>query len=369
MKKIFKFIINRLVEATKLLIVIILSFILFVYAFSVKNNITFKTTLSYLQSVGNELLHSQNIIKIPDYTTPEDSVQASTVPTPNNNYYYYSQLNNSAKMIYSTLEKNIDNLKKENYIIDFYNTFNDLLHNPVGQYQLNKDFQSALDAFFYDHPELFYIDLTKISLVINSISFGPMTTYTVQIAPKDNKSYLHDYFDSEEKLALAITKVENIKNKIIDIVKDYELYDQILHVHDMLVNSLKYDYTLSKPNIYNIYGALVEKEVVCEGYAKSFKYIMDALDVECILVVGTASSDLTKAEAHMWNYVKLDNKWYGVDVTWDDSMSGSGISSAIRHNYFLKGVNTFSVSHYPSGRMSEKGMLFSLPTLCDENYK
>ena len=72
----------------------------------------------------------------------------------------------------------------------------------------------------------------------------------------------------------------------------------------------------------------------------------------------------------MWNYVKLNDKWYGVDTTWDDPVFINNPSkNVIRHNYFCKGDNVFIESHFPSNKISDTGMRFTLPTLSYNNYK
>ena len=58
-----------------------------------------------------------------------------------------------------------------------------------------------------------------------------------------------------------------------------------------MVDNIKYDETVSKINRSNIYGTFVEREVTCAGYAKAFKYVMDKLNFECIIVQGTATSE------------------------------------------------------------------------------
>ena len=117
-------------------------------------------------------------------------------------------------------------------------------------------------------------------------------------------------------------------------------------------------------------GALIKNKVVCEGYAKAFKYLLDSLKIECILVSGTAINSSGESESHMWNYVKLDDKWYAVDVTWDDPIIIGGRNpNNLRHDYFLKGSNTFIYSHYANGKMSDTGMFFSIPLLSDKNYR
>ena len=37
---------------------------------------------------------------------------------------------------------------------------------------------------------------------------------------------------------------------------------------------------------------------------------------------------------HIWNYVKLNDQWYHLDLTWDDPVSTSG-ENILTHNFFL----------------------------------
>ncbi len=344
----------------KFIFTVFIAFLAFAYMFSLKSNMSFQSTISYFKSVSGELFdinNSKNILE-------DDN---NIIVTSSNNNYYYNQLDNNGKIIYSSLEKNIDNLKTDNYILDFSTTFNDLLNTTTGQYKLNKAFQSALDAFFYDHPELFYLDLSNFTLNTKCISIGALKTYTVEITPKNN-CYLHSSFPTIQEATVAINLVENIKNIIVDNVYGYNIYDKIKYVHDTLIKSIEYDSDFK--NSHNIYGAFVDQKVVCEGYAKAFKYLMDELDIECILVSGTATNSSGKEESHMWNYVKLNNQWYGVDVTWDDPIiNGGAYKNNLRHYYFLKGKSTFNTSHSSNGKISETGMFFNLPILSNSNYK
>ena len=109
-------------------------------------------------------------------------------------------------------------------------------------------------------------------------------------------------------------------------------------VHDYLIDNAEYDQTLAKPNIRNIYGTLIEKSCVCEGYAEAFKYLLDALDIPCVIVSGTATNSQGETENHAWNYVQLNGIWYAVDCTWDDPIIiGNGkINESIKYQYFFK---------------------------------
>ena len=98
---------------------------------------------------------------------------------------------------------------------------------------------------------------------------------------------------------------------------------------------------------------------VCEGYARAFKLICDALEIPCVLVSGNANS-----EKHMWNYVQMENGyWYAVDVTWNDSTGKNG--------YFLVGKDVMSKEHTASNVIMSSGQLtnFCTPVLSQSAYE
>lgn len=377
MKNIVDSFIRFLINSVIILVIVGLGIIAFVIVLSKTGNIALEENISYVQSFKPEnttsvvsTLPKKEIVNMQSGSLSNNTSLSNTSgTTQEKSFYYYQQLDSNGKLIYDTLYQNIPNLKKENYVIDFGKQFNTLLNQPSGQIRLNQSFQSALDAFFYDHPELFYLELTKITMFMKYTTIGPITTYTVSLVPENNGNYLNSYFFNEVKTDAAIHKVEDVRNSILKKVSTNDSdYEKVKIVHDSLVKMLEYE--SSRANIHNIYGSLVEKKAVCEGYAKAFKYILDSLDIPCILVCGMATNSNSQTENHMWNYVQLNGIWYGVDVTWDDPIiiGGNSNSSTIRHTYFCKGNSTFSRSHIPSGSISNEGQIFKLPTLASKNY-
>lgn len=341
-------------------------FIIFIHLLGNNHSLLENGILPYISNSSNNSASILNEITLNNNNKNSNIVSNTTNIA---KYYYYQQLDYHAKLIYSALENNITYLTQNNYKIDFGTTFNDLLNQSNGKNVLDKTFQSALDAFFYDHPELFYLDLTKISLITKSTTFGTKTTYRVSLEPTNGNHYLSNNFSNQIQVQSAITQVESLKNSIINQLSGND-YDKVLTVHDTLVDLIEYDTSYHRANTHNIYGAFIEHKVVCEGYAKSFKYIMDALNIPCILISGTATNSSGRTESHMWNYVQLNGNWYGVDLTWDDPVVVGGPSkNIIRHNYFLKGYSAFASSHKIENKVSENGMSFSYPNLSSNNYQ
>jgi transglutaminase/protease-like cytokinesis protein 3 len=199
-------------------------------------------------------------------------------------------------------------------------------------------------------------------------TFGPKQTYRVSIGPNENVSYLSSTFSNYNDVIMAESQIESVINSFY-ISNSSTTYGKIKLAHDNLVENTEYDSTISKNNIYNMYGALIGKEAVCEGYAKAFKYIMDKIEIPCIIACGTGQNSKGETESHAWNYVYLDNNWYAVDTTWDDPVIiGFGnATNEMRYRYFLKGSADFTKDHFEDGKLIGT-FRFSYPALSVSNY-
>jgi len=140
------------------------------------------------------------------------------------------------------------------------------------------------------------------------------------------------------------------------------------NIHDYIINKLTYatsavkeEQSTGKTNytIRSVYTAFTGTQVVCEGYAKAFKYLCDMYDIPCIMVVGVATNS-SGSENHMWNLVMFDGEWYTVDPTWDDPVGGTE-----RESYFLAGqktvVDKMTVSSSHNTDLTTETYGFSLP--------
>lgn len=282
--------------------------------------------------------------------------------------YYYMQLNEYGKIIYNKMYSNLENLKKGTYVIRFDIEFNDLLQEEEGSLVLENAFQSSLNALIYDNPELFYIDITKMYLYTETTTIIIKKTYKVYIGPEEGKTYLADAFASKEEVETALNKVNEKVENIKQMITGTD-YLKVKAVHNYLIDNIEYDQTISKPNIYNIYGALIDGVTVCEGYAKAFKYILNELGIDCMFVCGIGTNSRGETQNHAWNYINLGGSWYAVDVTWDDPLiiGGGILTDLYRYKYFLKGSNDFYNDHIEDGNIID-GVKFYYPVLSQNNY-
>ena len=284
--------------------------------------------------------------------------------------YYYNQLEEPAKIMYATILENVEALKSGTESIKFPSTVSDSIKEIGGSGDDNY-FQSAWDAVNMDNLELFFVDTNNLSLSTRTSSFLSYKSYGFTLSPQSGTTYYNSSFSSKEKIDDALNQIKKVANNVVSNATGSR-YNKILYVHDWLVDNLEYDG--NGKNKDNIYGTFVDKKVVCEGYAEGLKYLLDKLNIPCVLVYGIGFDENGNQEAHAWNYVQMeDGMWYAVDTTWDDPIyvgsSNSIIQNDYKHSYFLKGSKTFNVNHVSNGDVSGSGQDFKYPELSEKDYR
>ena len=86
--------------------------------------------------------------------------------------YYYNQLDTYSKSIYMALEKNKENMKTGTFQINIDTDFSPLLSQSNGEDLLGDYYQSAIVAYRYDNPDVFYIEFEKLYLNIETTTRG-----------------------------------------------------------------------------------------------------------------------------------------------------------------------------------------------------
>ena len=155
--------------------------------------------------------------------------------------------------------------------------------------------------------------------------------------------HFSEYFEEHWRLS----EDERAK-EAVEISKELDsLYEKVNKVHDYICRKATYDYNeyngmmkddydYKYADAHEVVGFLLDGKIVCDGYAYTYQWLLDYLGIESIVVYGTSTINGSK-EGHAWNKVRLDNKWYNIDVCWADTGEG--------RQYFLKSDDYFE-SHY-----------------------
>ena len=254
--------------------------------------------------------------------------------------YYYNHLSNDklAENFYKAFETLADNGEFKKGTIEY-----DLIANNVATAEQVQSYVSGVstdlvtaygmgrDAFYLDHPDLFYADVFSTSISAGTDTDGNYVAYL------DSSRALSTFIVglNSQTVDAAITKYNNAVNAIVtkanELYSDIEMVQKIEYVNNYIIEHNEYGYgtvivgdsyvdTDKAPFVHTSYGALVNGESVCEGYAKSFKAVMDRLEIPCVLVSGYLYNTKSATyEPHMWNNVQIEGMWYAVDVTNNDN--------------------------------------------------
>ena len=110
----------------------------------------------------------------------------------------YEQLDTNAKIIYDKLYDSKESLKTGRYQVDFGDTFHDTLSQENGSKELQKQYQSAIEALIYENPDIFYLDPNNMFINIEETSRIWGSTYNVFINNGTSIDYLDEGFESKE---------------------------------------------------------------------------------------------------------------------------------------------------------------------------
>jgi transglutaminase/protease-like cytokinesis protein 3 len=140
------------------------------------------------------------------------------------------------------------------------------------------------------------------------------------------------------KYRTTLKQEQLLDDKLEIILKSLKLenatdYEKVKAIHDYIINRASYDQTYKK---YTAYNALIYKSAVCQGYAAAAYRLLSDAGIESRIISGTAGGG-----SHIWNIVKVDGKWYNLDLTWDDPIMSDG-KQVISYDYFLKNDKVFS---------------------------
>lgn len=89
--------------------------------------------------------------------------------------------------------------------------------------------------------------------------------------------------------------------------------DKVTAINDYIINRYEYDYTIKSTSAYS---ALTTSVTVCQGYAMTAYKMLNYAAIDNRIVVGTCNEI-----PHSWNIVKIDGKWYQLDITNNDSIN------------------------------------------------
>ncbi len=293
----------------------------------------------------------------------------SRVKAANNVRYYYQQLSGDARQIYDGMY----NMYVQGIMKTGTQSYDLVGNGHLGEVQLAayegnyeallKAFGAARDAFYADYPEIFYVDFSSLAIGVYEDGQGGYQAY---LGVRDGKdSYFVEGFTGSQQVEEAQSAQEAKINEIAQGAGGASsVREKVIYAHNAVTENTSYrlEDNCSSGNgghIRTAYGALVKQESLCEGYARAVKTVLDSMGINSVLVQGYYLDTDGSRNLHMWNYVQVDGKWYGLDATIDDGMENGDVSDV----YLLADSTVMGQHHIPDGVMSGAGFRFTYPQL------
>lgn len=220
-------------------------------------------------------------------------------------YPYYGMLDTQMQSLYRQIYANADSLQKS--------------FAPVVLTNVNQ-LKNVFEAVCNDHPELFWLE----------------TGYSCKYRQDGGCVEIDLEFNRlANDLAAAKTAFETQAQNLLSGAQGLGTdYEKEKYIHDALLTGVEYN-TAAELN-QSAYSAMVNGQSVCAGYARAFQYLLQRLGIPSYYCTGYSG------ENHAWNIVRLQEDYYNVDSTWDDTAPPT-------YDYFNRTDADYASTHVRQG--------------------
>ena len=160
--------------------------------------------------------------------------------------------------------------------------------------------------------------------------------------------YQEIYDDYDAAKELFTSTIQKIAGLAASYGSDLE---KILFVNDYLCENYNYDYSYSRHDPYSMFRDGVG---VCQAFTRAFTAVMDELGIESTFVRSDSMN-------HVWNIVRVEGKWYHIDVTWNENQTRS-LPGTAAHKYFLTSTEWLKSSE--AGHLEENDWVYGEDVQC-----
>lgn len=228
--------------------------------------------------------------------------------------YVFDQMDAKEKALYNELESVcMDYIKNSN---------KDALDLGTGYYLPAVSIKDFTDGS--------YADVLQLFVYANPQYYFTTSAYGTDEA--ESKLYMYCYpsfADGDDRAEVTNSLFSKVDEWLGDIKEgNTNSRDIEKAAHDYLCKNVTYDTaaesTMNETDDYSeevyqtqsVYSTLTKGSTVCAGYSLAFELLLNAAGVPAVT---------TYSDGHAWNKVYIDdcNRWYAVDVTWDDDDASS----------------------------------------------
>lgn len=188
---------------------------------------------------------------------------------------------------------------------------------------------SGINEFIFYCPTNYNNCITDVENVIDDIDIASVLNNYVH--PFNSYNNLHISYNDLGRITVRIEKlyteeeiiyINDAINQISNLIIKNNMTDRekIKAFHDYIIKYTTYDTVRAnqiRDNIddptnmsHKATGLLLNKTAICGGYTDTMSIFLSKINVPNIKI---------STDDHIWNLVYIDNNWYHLDLTWDDT--------------------------------------------------
>ncbi len=242
-------------------------------------------------------------------------------------YYGFGKLTEEQQTIYNSVHEGIRAENPAEKIV-----------LPAESRILPADLERIMKMYLADHPETFWFD--------GSWGYTESDGYVTAIHPDYR---LNGAAVTAEQIKAARDAFQAELDGIDAGLKQTgltEKKDLALWLHDETAERVSY--VMNSPNSQSAYGALVDGQAVCAGYARLYQCLLQKYGIRAWTVTGSSVNPGTdQYEPHAWTLMWLGDACVYTDVTWADQ------DSELYHVYYGRTLTEYADTHTPDADIAE----------------
>ena len=175
---------------------------------------------------------------------------------------------------------------------------------------------------------------------INIIDFDGTLLY-------DKNRYCYEidtYTKIREELDKIIEPINSDSDELLKFLQVYKILGENI-VYDELLDEELLDYTRkNEVKSSNLESGILEKKCIDSGFAEILKNVLSCLGIESKIIRGNF---VGSGKEHIWNQVKVLDRWYNVDLGSDSKRMSNYNKRKSKPIYCLISDKAFGKTHIP----------------------
>lgn len=200
------------------------------------------------------------------------------------------------------------------------------------------DIKNVMTEVINETPYLFYTgqSFSKEIVVSTNQIIRIVLTYSKEYTKPNGSVDKAKIIKTRKKLDSAVKSAMKLVNSKMTSVEKAVVF------HDYIISSTEYNDDSSRLSRNTECGVFLNHKANCQGYSRAYAILLEKAGIPVDFVISDRMS-------HMWNLIKINGKWYNVDVTWDDPIDTNSEKDQyglVRHEYFLCSTKFFKSHGY-----------------------